>query len=53
MTYTPRQMIEALDLIKHNNPDEGERFEAIGLSNMSPETADTLIIMAQLYGYAL
>jgi len=53
MNYTPRQMIEALDLIKRNDPDEGARFEAIGLSNMAPETADTMVIIAQLYGYDL
>lgn len=51
MKYTPRQMIEALDLITRRNPDEGARFEAIGLSNMAPDTADTMMIIAQLYGY--
>ena len=46
-------MMEALDVIKRCDPDAGARFETIGLSNMSPDTADTMVIIAQLYGYAL
>lgn len=51
--YTPNQMIEALDTISIYNIDEAERFEAIGLSNMTSDTADLLMQTAQAYGHAL
>jgi len=49
MNYTPSDMVAALGVLWTHDPASAERFEAIGLSNMSPDNADALVKSAQRY----